>query len=122
MHATPAAEPLAPDTAHHLAVDPDDGPRKSWVVLALTLAAQILVVLDISVVNTALPSIGRDLGLDGSDLAVGRHRLPDDVRRRAAVRRPHRRPALAQVGVPDRPGRVHRWRPSSAASPAAPPS
>ena len=39
MHATPAAEPLAPDTAHHLAVDPDDGPRKSWAVLALTLAA-----------------------------------------------------------------------------------
>ena len=39
------------------------------MVLALTLAAQVLVVLDISVVNTALPSIGRDLGLDGSDLA-----------------------------------------------------
>lgn len=46
----------------------DPGPRKSWVVLSLALAAQILVVLDISVVNTALPTIGRDLGLDGSDL------------------------------------------------------
>jgi EmrB/QacA subfamily drug resistance transporter len=69
MHAKPAAEPLAPATAHHPAVDPDDGPRKPWVVLALALAAQVLVVLDISVVNTALPSIGRDLGLDGSDLA-----------------------------------------------------
>jgi EmrB/QacA subfamily drug resistance transporter len=62
MHAKPAAEPLA------LATDTDDGPRKSWVVLALALAAQILVVLDISVVNTALPSIGRDLALNGSDL------------------------------------------------------
>ncbi len=74
MHAKPAAEPLAVDTAtststtpnHH--DDTDDGPRRSWVVLALALAAQVLVVLDISVVNTALPSIGRDLHLDGSDM------------------------------------------------------
>jgi EmrB/QacA subfamily drug resistance transporter len=82
MHAKPAAEPLAAHTAtpphvqthvthhghaptHH---DETEGPRKSWVVLALALAAQILVVLDISVVNTALPSIGRDLHLDGSDM------------------------------------------------------
>ena len=66
MHAKPAAEPLAPDTAHH--GEGDEGPSRSWVVLALALAAQILVVLDISVVNTALPSIGRDLHLGGSDL------------------------------------------------------
>ena len=37
-------------------------------MLAVALAAQILVVLDISVVNTALPSIGASLGLAGSDL------------------------------------------------------
>ena len=42
--------------------------RKSWALLAVALAAQILVVLDISVVNTALPTIGRALDLDGSDL------------------------------------------------------
>jgi EmrB/QacA subfamily drug resistance transporter len=46
----------------------DAGPRKSWVVLALTLAAQILVVLDISVVNTALPTMGRELGLNGAEM------------------------------------------------------
>ena len=85
MHSTPAAEPLAVhistastphtphSTAHHghtptRADHTDDGPRRSWAVLALALAAEILVVLDISVVNTALPSIGRDLHLDGSDL------------------------------------------------------
>ena len=45
-----------------------DGPRRSWAVLAVALAAQILVVLDISVVNTALPSIGSSLGLAGGDL------------------------------------------------------
>jgi EmrB/QacA subfamily drug resistance transporter len=50
---------------HH--VEPD-GPRKSWAVLAVALVAQILVVLDISVVNTALPSIGRSLNLRSGDL------------------------------------------------------
>jgi EmrB/QacA subfamily drug resistance transporter len=43
-------------------------PRRPWTVLILALAAQILVVLDISVVNTALPTIGRSLDLRGSDL------------------------------------------------------
>ncbi len=59
----------APAEAHgHATPAEADGPRKSWAVLALALTAQILVVLDISVVNTALPSIGRDLQLDGADL------------------------------------------------------
>jgi EmrB/QacA subfamily drug resistance transporter len=66
MHTTPVADhrtdPHVPPT------DADHGPRKSWVVLALALAAQVLVVLDISVVNTALPTIGRDLGLDGAEM------------------------------------------------------
>jgi EmrB/QacA subfamily drug resistance transporter len=48
--------------------EPDNGPHRSWAVLALALAAQVLVVLDISVVNTALPSIGRSLRLQSSDL------------------------------------------------------
>ncbi|MEP7330590.1 MAG: MFS transporter [Terracoccus sp.] len=79
MHTAPAAEPPAVATetytetytAQHAAthhVETDDGLRKSWLGLALALAAQILVVLDISVVNTALPSIGHDLHLDGPDM------------------------------------------------------
>jgi EmrB/QacA subfamily drug resistance transporter len=36
--------------------------------MVLALVAQILVVLDISVVNTALPTIGQDLGLASGDL------------------------------------------------------
>src|SRR3954452_18721654 len=44
------------------------GHKKSWAVLAVTLTAQILVVVDISVVNTALPTIGRSLQLDGGQL------------------------------------------------------
>ena len=40
---------------HHRAARERTRPRKSWALLAVALAAQILVVLDISVVNTALP-------------------------------------------------------------------
>ncbi len=54
--------------APHLATEPGTELRKSWALLAVALAAQILVVLDISVVNTALPSIGRSLNLDSSQL------------------------------------------------------
>lgn len=38
-------------------------PRRSWTVLALMLAAQVMVVLDVSVVNVALPSVAADLQL-----------------------------------------------------------
>lgn len=53
------------DHPHHADLD---GPRRSWAVLAIALTAQVLVVLDISVVNTALPSIGRSLNLRSGDL------------------------------------------------------
>ena len=42
-------------------------PRRSWSVLGLMLVAQFMVVLDISVVNVALPSIGESLALSSSD-------------------------------------------------------
>lgn len=56
---------------HHIAThEPEtEAPRRSWSVLAMALAAQVLVVLDISVVNTALPSIGSELQLASTDLA-----------------------------------------------------
>jgi EmrB/QacA subfamily drug resistance transporter len=43
-------------------------PHVSWAVMVLALVAQVLVVLDISVVNAALPTIGRSLNLASSDL------------------------------------------------------
>jgi EmrB/QacA subfamily drug resistance transporter len=52
----------------HADIDDTRHGRRPWTVLAITLAAQVLVVLDISVVNTALPTIGADLHLDGGDL------------------------------------------------------
>jgi EmrB/QacA subfamily drug resistance transporter len=58
----PAHSPIPPQSDH--------APQQtqSWAVLALALIAQILVVLDISVVNAALPTIGRSLRLDSADL------------------------------------------------------
>jgi EmrB/QacA subfamily drug resistance transporter len=46
----------------------DDEPRRPWSALILLSVAQFMVVLDITVVNVALPSIGEDLGIRGDDL------------------------------------------------------
>jgi EmrB/QacA subfamily drug resistance transporter len=42
--------------------------RRPWIALILLSVAQFMVVLDITVVNVALPSIGEDLGIAGADL------------------------------------------------------
>jgi EmrB/QacA subfamily drug resistance transporter len=64
---TPAQHP-APHHAPAGEPGSEAGPRTSWAVLVLALTAQILVVLDISVVNTALPTIGRSLHLTGASM------------------------------------------------------
>ena len=77
MSHTANAGPVAPAAAYHgqhpaphdTAAHEASGPRQSWSLLAVALTAQILVVLDISVVNTALPSIGSALHLRGGQLA-----------------------------------------------------
>ena len=46
---------------------PLDAARKRWI-LALTCLAQFMVILDVSVVNVALPSIRDDLGFSAVDL------------------------------------------------------
>ncbi|MFF9812464.1 MFS transporter [Streptomyces sp. NPDC014006] len=54
------------------AATPTRTPRRSapptWLVVALACAGQFLVVLDVSVVNVALPSMRADLGLSASGL------------------------------------------------------
>jgi EmrB/QacA subfamily drug resistance transporter len=59
---------LTPATHHGHGAPNAERERKPWTILALALVAQVLVVLDISVVNTALPSIGRSLELESSDM------------------------------------------------------
>jgi EmrB/QacA subfamily drug resistance transporter len=44
------------------------GGGRSWTTLALLVVAQFMVVLDITIVNVALPSIGKALGFARSDL------------------------------------------------------
>src|SRR5438270_833409 len=46
---------------------PAEEPRRSWTVFGLMIAAQIMVILDVSVVNVALPSISPDLHLSAAD-------------------------------------------------------
>ena len=43
--------------------------RASWATLGVLVAAQFMVVLDIAIVNVALPSIGGALDLEGGDLS-----------------------------------------------------
>jgi EmrB/QacA subfamily drug resistance transporter len=43
-------------------------PTPGWLVLSLACLGQFMVVLDISIVNVALPSIRHDLGISASDL------------------------------------------------------
>ncbi|WP_331767271.1 MFS transporter [Embleya sp. NBC_00896] len=42
---------------------PDPAPGRRWSVLTLVCLAQFMLVLDVTVVNVALPSMGADLGL-----------------------------------------------------------
>ena len=54
---------------HRSAVDADaQRDTRPWGPMIVALVAQVLVVIDISVVNTAMPTIGHELGLASSDL------------------------------------------------------
>ena len=66
--ATTAAPADVPSqrTPHDRPPDPLEV-RRPWTALTLVLLAQFMVVLDVSVVNIALPSIGRDLSFRTGD-------------------------------------------------------
>src|SRR5689334_2552034 len=50
------------------AADEEAASRKRWYALALIVAAQFMVVLDVAIVNVALPSIRSDLGFSQESL------------------------------------------------------
>ena len=77
-------------------------PRR-WKALAVLGIAYLMVVLDVSIVNVALPSIQTDLGLRAREPPVGRQRLRAHLRRLPAARRPRRRPARAPQDLHGRP-------------------
>ncbi len=74
-HAAPVAQPATPvhSHAHHAAgmrhsphaAEPGSE-RRSWLTFALMIAAQMMVIIDVSVTNVALPSISRGLQLSSA--------------------------------------------------------
>jgi EmrB/QacA subfamily drug resistance transporter len=77
MSAHPVTEPAtAARSSAHQPLHPhgrpapapaDDAPRRPWTVFGLMIAAQFMVILDVSVVNVALPSISDGLHLSAAD-------------------------------------------------------
>ena len=67
--------------------------------LALIVTAQFMVILDVAIVNVALPSIKTDLDFSQANLQWVDLRLRDPLRRRAAARRPARRPARTAAAL-----------------------
>jgi len=53
---------------HSAAILDQPTERRSWAILVLLSLAQFMVILDITVVNVALPSIGAELGFAAGDL------------------------------------------------------
>ena len=83
------------DVPETQAADGDSGDEVSmhlgWALVLISIA-QLMVVLDGTIVNIALPYIQADLGIQPGQPALGRHRLRAGLRRPAAARRPARRP------------------------------
>src|SRR3954465_6865796 len=52
---------------HHPAWPPADEARRPWTTFGLMIAAQVMVILDVSAVNVALPSVSRGLHLSAAD-------------------------------------------------------
>jgi EmrB/QacA subfamily drug resistance transporter len=57
-----------PTARHRPRNSPTSGDREPWTILILLSIAQFMVILDITVVNVALPSIGEELGFAPEDL------------------------------------------------------
>ena len=73
-------------------------PDRRWLALALISAVQFMVVLDIAIVNVALPTIQRDLGADRRPADAAQHDHGDDlVRLGGGARRLQR---IRELGMP----------------------
>ena len=81
--------------------------RSRWLALIVVCIGDLMIVLDVTIVDVALPSIREDLGFSRGLARVGRERLPADLRRVPAARRPAGRPLRAPPAVPDRHRALH---------------
>ena len=80
--------------------------RPDALVLAVVCVAQFMVVLDISIVNVALPDMKTDLHMSQNGLGVGAQRLHADVCRLPAAGRSGGRSLGTAPAVPHRCGAV----------------
>ena len=103
--------PAAPPPPVPVGVGVDDGvglnPRR-WAILAVLCLALLMVGIDGTIVNVALPTLVRELGASSTRAAVDRRRLHDRVRQLPAHRREHRRPSRPQTLLRVRPAGVRR--------------
>ncbi len=81
---------VGPGVAPAAPADGRSGSRLPWL-LVVCCVAQFMVILDLSIVNVALPSIQSAPRLLRAGTAVDRRRLLDHVRRLPDARRPRRR-------------------------------
>ena len=63
-------------------------PVRRWRAFALLVVAYFMTIVDFTIVNVALPTIGGQAPLPRVRPAVGGHRLRPDLRRLPAPRRP----------------------------------
>ena len=93
--------------ATSVADQPKAGQHLGWALVLISIA-QLMVVLDATIANIALPFIGKDLDITGINLTwiVTGYTLV--VRRPAAARRPARRPLRPPPDLHDRPRRLRR--------------
>ncbi|BCK71336.1 MFS transporter [Streptomyces libani subsp. rufus] len=75
---TPTGAAPAPGAAPHAAPAAARMTRRAQLILLLLCGAQFIIALDFSILNVALPVLGRDLGMDQADLqwAVTAFALP----------------------------------------------
>ena len=78
-----------------------------WKALTVVCAAFFMTILDVSIVNVALPSIGTSLALLGGEPAVGDHGVRDHLWRLPPALWAPRRPVRAPAALHDRRGHLH---------------
>ena len=81
--------------------------RTRWLALIVLCLGDLMIVLDTTIVNVALPSIRDGSRLLRDVARLGRERLPAHLRRLPAARRPARRPLRPPAAVPDRHRALH---------------
>ena len=78
-----------------------------WIALYVLCVGMLMIVLDATIVNVALPVDPGRPGLLPVEPRLGRQRLPDQLRRPAAALGTARRPARPAQRLPRRAGRLH---------------